>query len=251
MDTRLLNFRNLIRFFTKGDTKELVNEYNDLFCLFLSQLVYFSNEFILKHLNELGSTEAVLVSYGGPKAVCIHLDGTTYVSIKGLSSRNRSEWSVVLNFLTETFGTARGHRGFVRKSKQLLPHIESFVARFPGKVVLTGHSMGGAIATLTSIPVDGCKVVTFGSPNMVLAKTLGAFSEKDVTHYRIDTDFVTHLPPMMYRRPGKEVVKRHKLSLIKFWDSHKLYIYYTYMIPVIAGVFAASQISKASIDNNP
>lgn len=245
MDTRLLAFKNLIRFFTKGDTKTLVNEYNDLFCLFLSQIVYFSPAFIIKHLGELGGESAKLIEYDGPTTVCVHFNGVTYVSVKGLSGRNKREWPIVLNFLAKEHEGTEAHGGFVLTTRKLLPSIKEFVALYGDRpVVLTGHSMGGAIATLASLSVDGCKVVTFGSPKSVERDALEAFAKKDMMHYRINTDFVTHLPPYIYQRPGTQVVKKRKFSLRRFWDNHKLYTYSTFMMPVIADAAVANHLKS-------
>lgn len=245
MDTRLLTFRNIIRFFTKGDTKSLVDEHNDLFCLFLSQIVYFSDSFIVKHLSELGCDDILVVKYDGPTAICIHFNGTNYICVKGLSGRNRREWPIVLNFLAKEHEGTEAHGGFVLTTRKLLPSLEEFVADNPGQVVLTGHSMGGAIATLSSLSLDCCKVVTFGSPKTIERDALGAFGDKEITHYRIDTDFVTHLPPGLYKRPGVHVTKRKKLNLWRFWDNHKLYTYSMFLVPVLVGAALASQLRSS------
>lgn len=244
MDTRLLTFRNLIRFFTQGDTEKLVSEYNDLFCLFLSQIVYFSNTFIIKHLTELGSEAIMLIDYDGPTAACIHFRGTTYVCVKGLTGRNRGEWPIILNFLAKEHEGTEAHGGFVLTTRSLLPGMQEFVAKYPGPVILTGHSMGGAIAALSSLSLDGCKVVTFGSPKIIERDALEVFSNKEITHYRIDTDFVTHLPPGIYKRPGAEVVKRKRLNWWRFWDNHKLYTYSAFMLPVLADAALAARLSS-------
>lgn len=242
MDTRLLTYRNVIRFFTKGDTNSLVKEYNDLFCLFLSQIVYFSDSFITKHLGELGCERAKIVEYNGPKAVCITLDGVDYVSVKGLSGRNKEEWPIILNFLAKEFEGTEAHGGFVITSRRLVPHVKDFLGERKNPVVLTGHSMGGAIATLTSLLVDGCKVVTFGSPKTVEQDALKAFNGKEITHYRIDTDFVTFLPPFIYKRPGHQITK-HKAWPLRFWDNHKLYTYSFFMMPVLTDLSLATRLS--------
>lgn len=233
MDTRLLTYRNVIRFFTKGDTPTLVKEYNDLFCLFLSQIVYFSDSFILKHLKELGCERVELVDYNGPTAVCLELNGTNYVSIKGLSGRNKSEWPIILNFIAKKFDCTRAHGGFVIAAERLIPHVDEFLSHNDFPVILTGHSMGGAIATLTSLGVSGCKVTTFGSPKTVVKDELDAFDGTALTHYRIDTDFVTLLPPFIYKRPGKQITE-HKKWPLRFWDNHKLYTYSSFLMPVLA-----------------
>lgn len=242
MDTRLLTYRNLIKFFKDGDTKTLVNEYNDLFCLFLSQMVYFSHSFIEKHLIEIGCDRVSIIDYNGPTTVCIDFAGVTYVAVKGLSGRNKEEWPIILNFFAKEFEGTEAHGGFVITSGRLLPHVKAFVADKDNPVVLTGHSMGGAIATLVSLAVAGCKVVTFGSPKIVERDALEVFEEKDLMHYLIDTDFVTHLPPFIYKRPGKALIKRRPLNPFRFWDNHKLYNYSKFLIPVLSDPDVASSL---------
>lgn len=232
MDTRLLNFRNLIRLFTKGDTESLVKEYNDLFCLFLSQMVYFSDNFIIKTLMSLNCTRVSIINYSGPKAVCIEIFGVNYVSVKGLSGRTKSEWFTILNFISKKFEGTHAHGGFVLRANEIVSHVKSFVNN-ANPVVLTGHSMGGAIATLTSLAVDGCRVVTFGAPKTIEKDAIEVFGIKDITNYRIDTDPVTHLPPLMYKRPGKQIIKHKSLNLLKIFNNHKLYTYSDYLMPVV------------------
>lgn len=243
MDTRLLTFRTLIKFFKNGDTKTLVSEYNDLFCLFLSQMVYFSNSFITKHLTEIGSERVSIIDYHGPTAVCVSFNGTNYVVVKGLSGRNKDEWPIILNFIAKDFDGTEAHGGFVITTQRLIPHVNEFI-KDGEPVILTGHSMGGAIVTLTSLAMDACKVVTFGSPKTVEKDALETFEGKDITHYRIDTDFVTKLPPFIYDRPGKVITKKKHLNLLRFWDNHKLYTYSSFMMPIIAGGEVATRLSS-------
>ena len=232
MDTRLLNYKKLVRFFTRGDTSQLVREYNDLFCLFLSQIVYFSDSFITKYLGELGSQSVTLIDYDGPRAVYVKLDGIAYVAVKGLSGRNKSEWPIILNFPARKHETIEAHAGFVSVTRKLLPKLRELTA-VDDDIILTGHSMGGAIATLTCLSVDGCKVVTFGSPKVVSPESRDDFNDKDMRHYCIDTDFVTMLPPFLYRRPGRTLFKSKSLNWLRFWDNHKLFVYSDFLIPAL------------------
>lgn len=254
MDTRLLNIRTLIKFFTKGDTNKLIEDYNDLFCLFLSQIVYFSEPFIEKYLTQLGSTSVSIVKYDGPRAVCLHINDVNYVSVKGLSGRNKEEWPIILNFLAKEFEGTEAHGGFVLTARKLIPHVKEFLAVHPGNTVLTGHSMGGALATLTCLAVSGCKIVTFGSPKTVEKDALKAFTAWDLNHYRINTDFVTHLPPFIYERPGKHITKRKRLNLLRFWDNHKLYTYSQFINPDTAiesvAMALALHTAKANRENS-
>ncbi len=230
MDTRLLTVRNLINFFTKGDSSTLVGEYNDLFCLMLSQMVYFSDTFIRKYLKKMGCQSVRVLDYDGPTAVCVHFNGTNYFSVKGMTGRHRKDWIRVLHIVPRQFMGITAHAGFAHAAEHSLPHLQEFLAKHEGPVILTGHSMGGAIATLTSLAVDSVKVVTFGAPKSVLSDT--AFTDKNINNYRINTDPVPFLPPLFYKRPGSQMLLKRAWDWNP-WMGHKLFIYSTFIMPLI------------------
>jgi len=97
-----------------------------------------------------------------------------------------------------------GYQSKVRDT--LLPHVRDLVKQHPGfDFYVTGHSLGGALATLAALDLSCNNIVhknqlklwTFGSPrvgDVNFAKaTVNAVSE----HFRIvhDKDMVPHVPP--------------------------------------------------------
>jgi hypothetical protein len=234
MDIRLLTVRKLFKFFTAHKGSSVVESYNDLFCLYLSQLIYFSDAFILKGLKHVGFTRFEIVNYHGPKAVVAEINGVNYVVVKGLSGRNRGDWKIILNFLPRRFRDTKGHSGFVESSDRLIPHIHKFISDKSARVVLTGHSMGGAVVSLASLSVLNSKVVTFGMPRIVVSG-LG-FGNEDITHYRVTTDPVPKLPPFLYTRPGKQILLKKKFKFWRMFENHKLYVYSEFIAPIIEKV---------------
>lgn len=236
MNTRLLNVRTLIRFFTKGDAKTLANEYNDLFCLFLSQIVYFSDNFIVKQLKDIGCESFTLVKYNGPTAICLYFNGVNYVATKGLSSRNKKEWFTILNFIPKKYSGISAHGGFVLVAKRLAPIAHDFInIRRDAPVIITGHSMGGAVSILASLEIPNSKVVTFGAPKTIEADPTGEYAPRTLTHYTINTDPVTHLPPFIYVRPGKGIIEKKAFNWLKWFANHSLYVYSKFITPILAG----------------
>jgi len=84
------------------------------------------------------------------------------------------DWLHDLDFRTTRFvGSAFVHRGFFRKYRSLRAQMLEIVAqRKPTQLLLTGHSMGGAIACLAALDLHyqfediELHVVTFGSPRV-------------------------------------------------------------------------------------
>jgi hypothetical protein len=105
-----------------------------------------------------------------------------------------------------------GHGGFVNAYRKLLPAVTPFLA---GGVVVTGHSLGGAIAVLFAEQL-GCSVVTFGCPKVY-------FDNEDppaLHHIRIvhQGDPVPDLPPFFYRHDCDPVILYDDDNLLEIHD---------------------------------
>jgi len=94
--------------------------------------------------------------------------------------------------------------GFLKVSQKVSIKIlcEIAKAKMPiSELVLTGHSLGGAVAMLmgahlTKSGVPPKEIVTFGAPKCGRLKLL---DDVDVTQYRNGVDIVPKTPPLMRR----------------------------------------------------
>ena len=94
--------------------------------------------------------------------------------------------------------------GFVKASDDVLIRVLAIAMEYnlkPSQIILTGHSLGGAIAlivgaklALLGYPVK--EIVTFGAPRCGRLKVLDVVP---VTMYRNGRDVVTQMPPLMRR----------------------------------------------------
>jgi triacylglycerol lipase len=82
---------------------------------------------------------------------------------------------------------------------------------------ITGHSLGGALATLSAMDVkahtgfDSPVVYTFGAPRVGDPTFAGVYSDKVTASYRVYNrlDAVPLLPPLTYKPPRKETTYRY------------------------------------------
>ncbi len=123
-------------------------------------------------------------------------DGVYYVVVRG--SASRENWQANLDYKVTDDGV---HHGFKELTKPLHNFLSQKV-RFGSKVVLAGHSLGGAIVTLLGASLYEFHrvqaIITFGSPRVMLGdaadtynKILGPRTFRYV-HYR---DCVPLIPP--------------------------------------------------------
>lgn len=79
---------------------------------------------------------------------------------------------------------------------------------------ITGHSLGGALATLAALDIAVNKqfpnpiVYTFGAPRVGDPAFVRTYNDTIGTHYRFQNeyDIVPHLPPLVYQQPNTDKV---------------------------------------------
>ncbi len=76
----------------------------------------------------------------------------------------------------------------------------------PARLVLTGHSLGAALATLCAIDHPAAELVTIGSPRVGNADFVAAFAGRNARRYVDCCDAVTLVPPPVgYRHVGDAI----------------------------------------------
>lgn len=131
------------------------------------------------------------------------------------------------------------HRGFQKRYLEIRDDIHDMIRRKrPHKVLLSGHSMGGALSQCCAMDLSVCfpgmfiTCVTFGSPKCGNEEFSKQLEQKVPRHVRIfhQEDPIVLFPLGMYRHAGKPVCIHKesesalKLSLekhsTKFYDLH-------------------------------
>jgi triacylglycerol lipase len=146
------------------------------------------------------------------------MSGETFaiVSFRGTQAESWTDRITGLKFWPRPWsGPGRVHRGFRAALMWVWPDLERFLARFRGagrirrSVWFTGHSLGGALATLAAHLFDDAQgVYTIGSPcvgDATFAAAFAAKMERRSIRYTHGRDTVTVLPPehlLGYRHVG-------------------------------------------------
>ncbi|MEO1062278.1 MAG: lipase family protein [Actinomycetota bacterium] len=188
----------------------------------LGRSLLFAELAMLSYLGD-DDLQTVLAAYDGetPDAELIDRDGAQaylfvtetdrVVACRGTEPR---EWNDIkadanaIHDLAETVG--RVHRGFKREVDDLWPCIDERLPDDGKDLWFTGHSLGGAMATicasrctLSSSQISPVEVHTFGSPRVGTKRYV---KSADVRHLRWvnNNDIVTKAPPALfgYRHTG-------------------------------------------------
>jgi predicted lipase len=147
-------------------------------------------------------------------------DGRAVIAFRGTLILSLHNWKA--NFEVGWVGTPPRHHGFNRAWREMEPEVRAWLAQHQPKwITLTGHSLGGAIATVAALDlakdwsID--EVVVFGCPRVGSDEFATAYStasrasddrtiglEAITTRYVKTTDLVARIPweALGYRHVG-------------------------------------------------
>ena len=175
----------------------------DALCADLARLVYF--DFSARR----GDLDAALAAHGLTSAkfvtgkrfpaetevlIATSADGTAYVVFSGTQTL-RDFLSDIAAWRTGWSGEQRVHWGFAQAYRVVKAQLDEWCRNNPvTRLVTTGHSLGGALATLFASDHPSAELITFGSPLVGNAAFAASFAGRQVRRYRDCADFVTRMP---------------------------------------------------------
>ena len=168
-------------------------------------------------------------------------DDTLYIVYQG--SHGRADWIDNFKFWkkdvrkVKPYGNADSdievHAGFMEQYKQIRPTIHGLMKIKKIKaVVCTGHSLGGALATLTAVdiqynfPDKNITCVTFGSPRVGNKAFAESFNKRvpDSWRYVNGDDIVCKVPMAVlfyYHVDDLIEIGKKKFYKLFFWEDHE------------------------------
>jgi triacylglycerol lipase len=190
----------------------------------VSTLVYASEDFVRSQFKKAGLSEVKFFENQSTQCYVANNDKFAIVAFRGSEIWKKKEKfdlkKVVADlrtdidiWLTNWQQGGKVHRGFKEALEEVWPDLLPYVRKLHDKgckIWITGHSLGGALATLSASRYGSAQgVYTFGSPrvgNEIFKKNL----EAKIYRFVNNDDIVPRVPP-----PGKYV----HVGKLKFIDS--------------------------------
>jgi triacylglycerol lipase len=177
----------------------------------LADIAYLEKASAASTVNQINLRETLFIERDGAQAYVFRSDTDCIVACRGTEP---TEWNDVradvnaMTALAETVG--RVHRGFKQEVDDLWPRLEKELVDNDKTLWFTGHSLGGAMASISAgrchlshIPSFPKELFTFGSPRVGNKRYVNYVK---IQHYRWvnNNDIVTRVPPlwMGYRHTG-------------------------------------------------
>lgn len=207
-------FKKVLDFIRSGRGHgELMNEFRDLFLMFLCQASYLKTSTLDKVCESIPELNSYIVVHT-PNAIGIayYFDDYSVVSFRG--NVKKEDWYRSINFMPTRYNEVLAHSGFVRTTKELKDTgmgaiLEAVNQKYDSRVIYTGHSSGGAIASLLSTDVIPAEVITYGSPKVISSyDTSFNFDAINYRRYFTKHDYIRFLPPTVpffYKHYGETI----------------------------------------------
>lgn len=130
----------------------------------------------------------------------MHADGSAMVAFRGTQPDEIRDLATNLQAHQVDWPERGGsvHAGFARSARALWPAVREWLegeAAGRGALILTGHSLGGALATLIATLSPPTLLVTLGSPRVGNMGFVAALADVEILRLVDGCDLVTQLPP--------------------------------------------------------
>lgn len=136
----------------------------------LAHTAYHREKTIRELVIRLGTTNCHVYEQGGAQAFLAVWSDKAVVSFRGTQATDLNDIIADALPVPAAYGSATVHLGFLRELDKIWPQIESDLKKeigaFPKGIPVwaTGHSLGGALATLAGMRYTFKEVITFGEP---------------------------------------------------------------------------------------
>lgn len=209
----LLRPAKTAQFFEEWDDRDKGDD--DLLCAEMSRLAYAGNERVAQAIERVGFRPITFL--GSEEA----FERIRKRGVQGFVARNEACKLTVLAFRgTESdklediladamtgqnrssmFGGDRIHSGFDECFAKIKPDLPKPLAPNGDRMLITGHSLGAALATLAAAAEERATLITFGSPLVGDDHFATRFLMREVRRFVDCCDVVARVPPARFDAP--------------------------------------------------
>lgn len=180
----------------------------------ISRISYLQPDAVRRYTPKLGLDLEHFADRDGAQAYVFGNETDIVVACRGTEPNDWNDVKADVNafmVLAETVG--RVHRGFKQEVDDLWPALEEIIAEDPRTLWFTGHSLGGAMATicagrcfLAHIPAMPEGIYTYGAPRVGTKRYINNV-DVDLTRWVNNNDIVPRVPPtwLGYRHTGRKL----------------------------------------------
>ena len=203
--------------------KQQLHDNKHVTALYLSQISYLQFDTIRKKMKEFGALNLSMYEHSGTQGFFAEFEDLAIVSFRGTQLEQSQDLKDCFTFWKRMYHDIKAHQGFANGIEKLVPNVVADLARVPEHkhVIYTGHSLGGALATLLAVAHKPDELVTFGAPRVAGPELADVLA--DVEYHRIVTnwDLVRWLPPNLPFLPYAHTGKKRVLPVPWAWNPKK------------------------------
>jgi triacylglycerol lipase len=215
-----------------GPIEELSFLRRSLLLAELSQICYLSRAEAGRLAYKMGFPEIRYYDRDGAQSYIFGNDHDRVVVCRGTEPNDWNDIRADLDLATVIAETAgRVHRGFKREVDDLWPRLEQALKNNHLPLWFTGHSLGGAMATICAsrcqisyIQSNPRSLYTYGSPRVGNRQYIN-FVSYEAYRWVNNNDIVTRVPPwwLGYRHKGQELYldSRGEIQRLTTWQRMK------------------------------
>lgn len=185
-----------------------------LFFAQISRISYLQPHAVDVYIPRLGMRLEHFADRDGAQAYIFGSDTDIVVACRGTEPNDWNDVKADVNaFMVVAETVGRVHRGFKQEVDDLWPQLEEIIADEKRTLWFTGHSLGGAMATISAgrcylahIPAIPKGVYTFGSPRVGTKRYIN-HADVNLVRWVNNNDIVPRIPPtwMGYRHTGRRI----------------------------------------------
>jgi len=195
--------------FFPGWVPEVDNKNHDLLCAEMSRLAYAPRAVVRSSLKSIGfavpdfiggdGLEERLNARGTQGFVARHLSSNLSVlAFRGTESDKFEDLISDANILQRAWPSSTGcpvHAGFAACWGAVAGQVTSLLPEPKRTLLITGHSLGAALATLAAIVLKPAKLILFGSPRVGNEKLGALLAGVEVRRFVHCCDLIARIPP--------------------------------------------------------